>query len=201
MPPLLPIPSTPHLPQALKAFGAIDEMVDENKLNSQILAAVPAFMLVYLTSRVGFSVVFFFRSRKISDSRTVYSRCTEYLADMERLLITGHGDATAITAPTKDAVVDANASLVSAGAGQWTTGFVGVDAMGELILLMHKFTTLLEKAYFHVPLLSSRHAAQDNRRFLRRLLAQGELSTTQQLQMLQIAATKHRELVSGMWTA
>ena len=74
MPPLLPIPSTPHLPQALKAFGAIDEMVDENKLNSQILAAVPAFMLVYLTSRVGFSVVFFFRSRKISDSRTVYSR-------------------------------------------------------------------------------------------------------------------------------
>lgn len=177
-------------------------MVDENKLNSQILAAVPAFMLVYLTSRVGFSVVFFFRSRKLSDSRTVYTRCTEYLADMERLLITGHGDATAITAPTtSSAKPNAALSPCAVDTTSLKSEFVGVDAMGELILLMHKFTTLLEKAYFFVPLLSNHDAARENRRFLRRLLAQGELSKTQQLQMLQVKAALLRVFAARVPTS
>ena len=56
--------------ELLKAMGAMDEMVDANRLNVQLLAALPAVWLVSGASRLTLAALFAIRTKKIQQSRT-----------------------------------------------------------------------------------------------------------------------------------
>ncbi|KAL1510114.1 hypothetical protein AB1Y20_006446 [Prymnesium parvum] len=73
--------------EMLKAMGAIDDLVDANRLNVQLLAAVPSVLLLTAGSRLFFAALFSFRSHEIRSIHAAHERMSEILNAMERRLL------------------------------------------------------------------------------------------------------------------
>eukprot|EP00966_Prymnesium_polylepis_P112853 2610376-Prymnesium_polylepis.1 len=71
-------------------MDAIDDLVDANRLNVQLLASVPALLLVALGARLFFASLYTLRSRDLRSTRAVHAEMGECLARMERVLLLAH---------------------------------------------------------------------------------------------------------------
>jgi len=74
----------------LNALDSIDVLLQANKINVQLLAIVPAFVLLTAVTRLSLRALFNLRTRDIRPLGAVYSDMTEYLNSMEaQILVSG----------------------------------------------------------------------------------------------------------------
>lgn len=73
----------------LHALDAIDALVAANRLNVQLLAAVPAVLIITLGARFAVRSFFTFRLKAIRSIRDVHAEMSDYLDDMEKCLLLG----------------------------------------------------------------------------------------------------------------
>jgi len=71
----------------LQAFKSIDELVDANRLNVSLLAAIPAFLLVRWGSQFIYTLLYQLRMHDVSGLKEAHFELTSLLRDLERLLI------------------------------------------------------------------------------------------------------------------
>ena len=111
--------------ELLKAMGAIDDLVDANRLNVQLLASVPAVLLLIVTSRVPLQLVQLMRKGGIRSMHQVHEEMSDMLSRMERCLLLAGSSARPQKPPPAAAVPqddgdDDNASPASPpGAPSW----------------------------------------------------------------------------------
>lgn len=73
--------------EMLKAMGAIDDLVDANRLNVQLLASLPAFVLLGFGSRAGFKLVNVVRTQGLRSMRQVHEEMGGVLGRLEHCLL------------------------------------------------------------------------------------------------------------------
>lgn len=159
----------------LQAMGSIDDLMDSNRLNVQLLAAIPAFLLVNFGTRLFFRTLYSLRSRDFVGLSNAKSEMADLLRSMERcLLLANHGSDFEQPEST-----DSNTMTLSA------------NELGEFVLLMHQYLVILDFCSPPFPTKScdSIHLS------LQDLLMQGQLTTKRQLQLMQLINAKHSELM------
>lgn len=98
-------------------MGSIDHLVDSNRLNVQLLAAIPAFLLLSFGSRVFFTALFRVKSKDLRPKEEVLNEMSEYIIKIERcLLLSNNSDESDLYC----------------------------EGLGELVLLIHSYLILLE---------------------------------------------------------
>ena len=153
------------------AMESIDHLVDANRLNVQLLASIPAFLLIRWGSILFFTSVFRFRSRDLRPTRDVLTEMSDYLSRMERcLLLSGFS---------------------TEGTSEKTMQFAH---LGEFVFLTHSYLILLD--YICPPTQiklcdSLQQSVQD-------LLVQGQFTTSQQLALMKLVNTKHDKLSASL---
>ena len=73
--------------ESLKAMGALDDLVDANRLNMQLLACGPAVLLCFGSSRFFFNLLNMIRSRGVRSLRRVHAQMGRTLNQLERCLV------------------------------------------------------------------------------------------------------------------
>lgn len=149
----------------LKAMGSIDDLVDKNRLNVQLLASIPAFILVTYGSKLLFSFIVGLRMKKVSvvPIKNLQGEMTDCLRRIERCLLLsgreddklGNSDGDDLSPDdhpgktTKEMVEDLEISdLAKSKIPQ-----LSADELGECVLLCHSYLLLLDYA---TPPISSR---------------------------------------------
>ena len=159
----------------LQAMGSIDDLMDSNRLNVQLLAAIPAFLLVNFGTRLFFRTLYSLRSRDFVGLSNAKSEMADLLRSMERcLLLANHGNDFEQPEST-----DSNTMALSA------------NELGEFVLLMHQYLVILD---FCSPPLPTK-GCDSIHLSLQDLLMQGQLTTKRQLQLMQLINAKHGELM------
>lgn len=177
--------------ELLKAMGAIDDLVDANRLNVQLLASVPALLLLAASSHFSFTALHMLRTRGLRSMRQVHQEMGDVLGRLERCLLLagtprpqagndishrtdeGSGD----DAPSEDRAMHEERRLQGA-------------QLGEFALHLHSFLLLLDFSSPTYPTKASdaiHHEVQD-------LLHQGQLSVSQQAAMLRSLVQRHAAL-------
>ncbi len=187
----------------LQAMGTIDELVDSNRLNVQILASLPAFLLISLGTRIFFSILVAFRSSSVNNKRlrglsTIHDEMSNILSKMERCLLLS---STIIVDDAFEDDVDKNRDENNMRSNQITI----LDAqqqkqqqwMGEFLLYSHSYLVLLN--YITPPIQKSSadyiHNTMQDLFYSQQQQQSMEKITKQQLALLQLISTKHAELM------
>jgi len=157
----------------LKAMGSIDILVDANRMNVQLMAAIPAFLIVTFGTRLFFRFLVSFRTKDMRPTTAVHEEMTEYLNKMERCLLL-------------------------AGEDETETSFDKPKVLGEYVLHIHSYLVLLDYCSPPFPGFSC-----DNiQRSLQDLLSlQGKgktIGTDRQLALLRLIKQQHKELLNSL---
>lgn len=171
----------------LQAMGSIDDLMDSNRLNVQLLATIPAILLVTLGTRVFFRALYSLRSRDLIGLPNAKAEMGDLLRKMERcLLLASHAEDVfeptgALKDGTKSDIIEAMQKPV----------VLQPKELGEFLLHMHSYLVILDfcSPPFPTKGCDSIHSA------LQDLLMQGQLSTKRQIALLQLINTKHNELM------
>ena len=190
----------------LQAMGTIDELVDSNRLNVQLLASLPAFLLISLGTRIFFSILVAFRSSSVNNKRlrglsTIHDEMSNILSKMERCLllsstiveddnIIGTGSDGTKNRGEKNKMRSNQITLQDAQQQQQE------QWMGEFLLYSHSYLVLLN--YITPPIQKTsadyiHNTMQDL--FNSQQQQSTEKITKQQLALLQLISTKHAELM------
>ena len=190
--------------ELLKAMGAIDSLVDANRLNVQLLASVPALLLLVGGSRLSWALVHRLRTRGLRSMREVHAEMGERLTRLERCLVLAGSprpqpaDGTAAdgaAAGEAEEPAQTGATVDKAAGAGFTHGsrplhLRGVE-LGEFALHVHSYLLLLDfssPAYTAKACDAIHHELQD-------LLRRGQLSVAQQAALL--ASVKQRHMALG----
>ncbi len=154
----------------LQAMGSIDALIDANRLNVQLLATIPAVLLVTVGTRVFFRAMYGLRSKDIVGLPTAHAEMKDLLMKMERCLL--------LSCHTEDNVSDGGKDI-----------FLKLNDLGEMTLYMHSYLSILDYCSppFPTKTCDSIHSE------MQELLMQGQLSTKRQISLLKV-----RILVSFM---
>lgn len=125
---------------ALHAAETIDVLLQANKINLQLLAVIPGIMMVIIGTRLLSRFWFRFRSRDIRSIRTVYDEMTEYLNELEHLLIVA--DSVAMV-PGETDTTSPRMSRESPQQQQLQLP-LPVDELGEFTLILYNYLVLLD---------------------------------------------------------
>jgi nuclear-control-of-ATPase protein 2 len=159
----------------LEAMGTIDDMVESNRLNVQLLASIPAFLLVTFGTRIFFAAMFSFRSRDLVGLPTAHAEMSDILRNMERcLLLASHeSDLQTVTGDRKNNGVEFMSPQ---------TVTLRPKELGEFVLHMHSYLVLLD--YCSPPFPSK--TCDAIQKGMQDLLLQGQLTTKRQNSLLQV---------------
>jgi nuclear-control-of-ATPase protein 2 len=163
----------------LHALSSIDVLVAANKLNLQILAAIPSVLLVIFGTRFFLRALFTVRSKDIRSLTDVHTEMANYLDEMEKGLI------MARRTPSQE--------------GSKTTAsdvpLLQFKELGEFVLHMRSYLVLLD--YCSPPFPSrSRDAIQKSMQELLTMQASTEvLGADPQVALLHLLRHKHTELL------
>ena len=166
---------------SLLALGSIDDLMDSNRLNVQLLATIPAFLLVTFGTRLFFRAMFSFRSRELvvgfSDAKT---EMMDLLRKMERCLLLASHKEDVFGSPNDDSDAS-NKDLISANSSSLVK--LQANELGEFVLHMHSYLTILDYCSPPFPAKTSDaiHSGMQD------LLMQGQLSTQRQIALLQVS--------------
>jgi nuclear-control-of-ATPase protein 2 len=163
----------------LQAMGSIDDLMDSNRLNVQLLATIPAILLVTFGTRVFFRALYSLRSRDLIGLPNAKAEMGDLLRKMERcLLLASHAEdifesSGTLKDKTKNDMLDAMQKPV----------VLQPKELGEFLLHMHSYLVILDfcSPPFPTKGCDSIHSA------LQDLLMQGQLSTKRQIALLQVS--------------
>jgi len=186
----------------LMAMGSIDELVDANRLNVQLLAAIPAFILVYVVSRVFFVALYSLSSGDLRPTGDVLAEMSDYLVQMERtLLLAGHNQDVhlGVSEPSsqKEDNTDENVpgetrNEEPAALSSWV--FLEKEELGEFVLTLHSYLLLLD--FVGTPF--TKKTCNTIHEGLQDLLMQGQLRTSRQIPLLKLIQSKHVALEKAL---
>ena len=196
----------------LKAMGSIDDLVDKNRLNVQLLASIPAFILVSYGSKLLFSFIVGLRMQRVTvlPIKNLQSEMTDCLRRIERcLLLSGReGDAVGTIRSeeiesssennqagktTKEMVEDLEVSDMASSKSKVPQ--LSTDELGEFVLLCHSYLLLLDYA---TPPISFRVFDSVHRNMQELLLPHGQLSIGRQLKLLALIKAKNADLLKNV---
>jgi nuclear-control-of-ATPase protein 2 len=158
----------------LHAMSSIDVLVAANRLNIQLLAAIPAVLIVYVGTRLIYRSLFTIKSKSLLSIRDVHAEMAEYLDDMEVGLL------TTPTTIERDVNGTPRVAVVLQPVG-----------LGEFVLCVYSYLILLEysSALFpHRAINALKKAIQD-------LVASHRLGVDRQVALLSLIKQKHMDLL------
>lgn len=193
----------------LKAMGSIDDLVDKNRLNVQLLASIPAFILITYGSKLLASFIVGLRMKRVTPlpMRNLQQEMSDSLRRIERcLLLSGRDD------DLHDSEADGLASEDEGGkrsakelkddldmpdairSAKYKAPQLSTDELGEFILLCHSYLLLLDYA---TPPISYR-TFDSVHRDMQEMLLQEQLSVGRQLKLLGLITKKNAELLKNV---
>lgn len=158
----------------VEAMDQIDNLVDANRLNVQLVASIPAVLIIFWGSRALYLLWSNVRMKDLRLPRDVHSEMSDYLKSMEEVLILANHET--------------DSSKTSSGA------CLGPKDMGKLLLLMHQYLNLLD--YMSPPFPSKN--CDSIHQSMQKLLMQGQMSTTRQLELLKVIQEKHNDFLKTL---
>ena len=194
----------------LKAMGSIDDLVDKNRLNVQLLASIPAFILVTYGSKLLFSFIVGLRMKKVSvvPIKNLQGEMTDCLRRIERcLLLSGREGDVPGTTDEDDLSSDDNGvgktrkemvedlEILDMASSKSKISQLSTDELGEFVLLCHSYLLLLDYA---TPPISFRTFDSVHRNMQELLLPHGQLSIGRQLKLLALIKTKNADLLKNV---
>ena len=171
----------------LQAMDQIDNLVDSNRLNVQLVASIPAVLILIFGTR---ALYLFLSNVRMKDLRLpwdVHAEMSDYLKKVEECLVLANHE------------MDVSLSSTSAeGVDAMETPRMGVclgpKDMGQLLLLLHSYLNLLD--YMSPPFPSKQ--CDSIHQSIQNLLMQGQMSTTRQLELLKVIQSKHADLLKTL---
>lgn len=164
----------------LEAMRSIDDLVDSNRLNVQLLAIVPAYLLVSLGTKLFFTALYSLRSREFVGLPDAHSEMSEILSTMERCLLLASRSEDRGESRKID---DTGTSKEESDVESTNNVYLQPKELGNFVLLMHSYLVILD--YCCPPFASkacdSIHAGMQD------LLLQGQVITRQQIALLQVS--------------
>eukprot|EP00984_Skeletonema_dohrnii_P015840 scaffold6939_cov117-Skeletonema_dohrnii-CCMP3373.AAC.3 len=159
----------------LQAMDTIDVLVDANRLNVQLIAGIPALLIVIYGTRAAFLFWSNIRMKNFRLPHDVHSEMSDYLKKVEECLVLSNYQ---LDAMGREQTVGAKACLKP-------------KEMGELLLLLHSYLNLLD--YMSPPFPSKQ--CNSIHQSVQNLLLQGQMSTKRQLDLLKVIQSKNDELL------
>jgi len=166
----------------LEAMGSIDDLVDSNRLNIQLFAVIPAFLLISFSTQLFFAALYSLRSGQFGLS-DAHSEMGDILSKMERCLLL----ASRSNDKVQDTVVKGESDPESA-----TNIVLQPKELGNFVLLIHSYLVILD--YCCPPFTSK--ACDSIHDGMQDLLLEGQLITRRQIALLQLLKSKHSNLMN-----
>lgn len=178
----------------LTAFGSIDDLVDSNRLNVELLAAIPAILLAMLGTRFILGGIVRFRSKDFRPARALYAKMTDYLDGIERCLLLSGREKDKFLAHSSEIKKGRESIVRSPSTTPPTETMLGPSELGEFLVLTHSYTVLLDFTSPPFPMKS----CDAIHRGLQDLLMEGQLSTSRQISLLGLIKARHAELEKSL---
>jgi nuclear-control-of-ATPase protein 2 len=115
----------------LNAVEDINVLIEGNKLNVRALSTIPAFVIVWFTSRLLARNLYNLRSRDLRHITVVHEEMTEHLTRMKSIILLAKGGSEEEEGESGDVV----SSSVTA---------LNANELGEIALSMHCYLVLLD---------------------------------------------------------
>ena len=170
----------------LQAMDTIDSLVDANRLNVQLVASVPAVLILIYGTR---ALYLFWSSIRMKDFKLphdVHAEMSDYLKKVEECLVLSNYQLDASSSKTID--VSSEVSITK------TDACLRPKEMGKLLLLLHSYLNMLD--YMSPPFPSK--TCDSIHRSIQNLLLQGQMSTARQLELLKVIQSKHNDLLKSL---
>lgn len=193
----------------LSAMGSIDDLVDKNRLNVQLLASIPAFILVTFGSKLLYSFIVGLRMKRVTvlPIKNLQGEMTDCLRRIERcLLLSGRGgnelgkgdedlssDNGEGGKTAREMAEDLN--IPDNTSSKNKTLQLSTDELGEFVLLCHSYLLLLDYA---TPPISYRTFDSVHQNMQELLLPHGQLSISRQLKLLALIKAKNADLLKNI---
>ena len=153
----------------------IDNLVDANRLNVQLVASIPAVLILIWGTRALFLLWSNVRMKDLRLPKDVHAEMSGYLKSMEEVLILANHEFD-----------------FSSNAG--TEVCLGAKDMGTLLLLMHLYLNLLD--YMSPPFPNK--TCDSIHQSMQKMLIQGQMSTVRQLELLKVIQEKHNDFIKNL---
>ena len=167
----------------LQAMDSIDNLIDANRLNVQLVAAIPAVLIIFFGTRALYTLWSNIRMKDFRLPRDVHAEMADYLKKIEECLVLSNYQ------------LDGSSSASLAGdvpiSPKAVASCLRPKELGHLLLLLHSYLNLLD--YMSPPFpgksCDSIHQSVQN------LLMQGNMSTSRQLGLVKVIQSKHDDLL------
>ena len=170
----------------LQAMDQIDNLVDANRLNVQLVASIPALLIIIFGTRALFLFWSNIRMKDFRLPRTVHAEMSDYLKRVEECLVLSNYQQDVFKSATNlDGTDMLRSSKVEA--------CLGPKEMGQLLLLLHSYLNLLD--YMSPPFPGK--TCDSIHQSVQKLLMQGQMGTTRQLGLLKVIQSKHDDLLKS----
>mmetsp|Transcript_13868 Transcript_13868/g.15638 ORF Transcript_13868/g.15638 Transcript_13868/m.15638 type:complete len:896 (-) Transcript_13868:106-2793(-) len=174
----------------LQAMGSIDDLMDANRLNVQLLATIPAVLLVTFGTRFFFTALYSLRSKGLVGLPSAHAEMSDILRKMERcLLLSSHAE---------DKIIDVALGNQERRNHEYAESpmhhLLNPNELGEFVLYMHSYLVILDYCSppFPAKACNAIHAGMQD------LLMQGQLTTKRQIALLQLINAKHSDLLKSI---
>eukprot|EP00956_Cyclotella_meneghiniana_P039884 scaffold181853_cov36-Cyclotella_meneghiniana.AAC.1 len=161
----------------LQAMDQIDNLVDANRLNVQLVASIPAVLILFWGTRALFLLWSNVRMKDLRLPKDVHAEMSDYLKSMEEVLILANHETDS-----------SNNTAASRGV------CLGPKDMGKLLLWMHLYLNLLD--YMSPPFPSKN--CDSIHQSMQKMLMQGQMSTSRQLELLKVIQEKHADFLKTL---
>lgn len=167
----------------LQAMDQIDNLVDANRLNVQLVASIPAVLILFYGTRGLFLFWSSARMKNFQLPRDVHADMSDMLKKIEECLVLSNYE---LDAKHTTPLEMSNTSIIRAEA------CLRPKDMGQLLLLLHSYLNLLDfmSPPFPNKQCDSIHQSVQN------LFMQGQMSTSRQLELLKVIQSKHTNLLN-----
>jgi nuclear-control-of-ATPase protein 2 len=162
----------------LQAMDSIDNLIDANRLNVQLVAAIPAVLIIFYGTRALYTLWSNIRMKDFRLPRDVHAEMADYLKKIEECLVLSNYQ------------LDASSSTSLAG-GEPMSSKANAKELGHLLLLLHSYLNLLD--YMSPPFPGK--SCDSIHQSIQNLLMQGDMSTSRQLGLVKVIQSKHDDLL------
>ena len=115
----------------LQAMDSIDNLIDANRLNVQLVAAIPAVLIIFYGTRALYTLWSNIRMKDFRLPRDVHAEMADYLKKIEECLVLSNYQ------------LDGSSSTSLAG-GEPMSSKANAKELGHLLLLLHSYLNLLD---------------------------------------------------------
>jgi hypothetical protein len=159
-------------------MDSIDNLIDANRLNVQLVAAIPAVLIIFYGTRALYTLWSNIRRKDFRLPRDVHAEMADYLKKIEECLVLSNYQ------------LDGSSSTSLAG-GEPMPSKANAKELGHLLLLLHSYLNLLD--YMSPPFPGK--SCDSIHQSIQNLLMQGNMSTSRQLGLVKVIQSKHDDLL------